>query len=278
MRSMSAVFVGFCSVLLCYFSNADNLRGKIYQRLDAGLDLLERNPEFNSVQDASYYSWYGNSSFYGSFYSQYGYSWYYYYSNSEGPTFSPTYAPTDSPTNTPTVVPTATPTAIPTVTPSLTPTITPTVTPSAAPTVTPSVSPTAAPVTRRHMLESSNTLSVSEDGNDAIFSHFFPKTYPGAFSFIAHAMHAMIASDPMKQSADENDQLQEGKFCRIPEDKCNPDHRVCTLKEIKEYNPVCGCDGQTYENACVARYVNCNSNWTVGVCPEVKEKINNSTD
>jgi hypothetical protein len=52
--------------------------------------------------------------------------------------------------------------------------------------------------------------------------------------------------------------------CIISADQCNPDGLACTA----EFDPVCGCDGQTYSNACVARYFGCNCNWTPGICPK----------
>ena len=55
--------------------------------------------------------------------------------------------------------------------------------------------------------------------------------------------------------------------CILSEDKCNNDHIVCPLEG--NYQPVCGCDGNTYENACSARYFHCNSHWTDGPCAKL---------
>jgi hypothetical protein len=50
--------------------------------------------------------------------------------------------------------------------------------------------------------------------------------------------------------------------CHIPPDSCNPNGVACPL----DYAPVCGCDNNTYSNACEARYFGCVTTWTEGPC------------
>ena len=50
--------------------------------------------------------------------------------------------------------------------------------------------------------------------------------------------------------------------CIIPNADCNPNNVVCPLNIA----PVCGCDNQTYNNACEARFFHCVRMWVDGKC------------
>lgn len=62
--------------------------------------------------------------------------------------------------------------------------------------------------------------------------------------------------------------------CIIDKYQCNPDRLVCPLN----IEPVCGCDGRTFGNRCIARFYHCNSRATDGFCPDLAEMMERSSE
>ena len=65
--------------------------------------------------------------------------------------------------------------------------------------------------------------------------------------------NAAIAVDDWFDCGSDGD-CADGEFCRFPRGECGGDGTCTLLPEVcgMDYKPVCGCNGETYSNACDA--------------------------
>jgi hypothetical protein len=61
--------------------------------------------------------------------------------------------------------------------------------------------------------------------------------------------------------------------CVLPANVCTPGEKQCTLPPWVPMPPVCGCNGVTYENACVAAVENCVRCFRPGFCPATQPPV-----